>query len=404
MGDEWDGGRHARSDLRRGGSRRPNSLWQRGPFRRGRGGLWETDGSSGGTHELAGTAGLNPFDLTVFGSEVLFASSTGGLWETNGAVGSTPTKIASVTPLDMVVYNGGVLFSGFDGAGVGLWETNGARQHPDGDQRHFGARSSNMTVYNGEVLFNGVDAGPRARVVGVERNQRDGTRPGDRPIQLRNLQRSCAVQRLGFEWPCSVVGDQWPGRRHERSGRRRVRAGLAPFDLTAVVTGFVSNPDLDIILQNTSGQLALWQTDGATLSAAILLGPNPGPSWSEEATGAFFSGDTSDILWQNTSGAVAVWQMQNDALVWADAVANPGPNWHVVGTGDLYNDGHTDVLVRNDNGTVGVWDMNGSTISRAAATLTPARIGRWSGLATFTVTAIPMCWSGTTTARSGSGT
>ena len=96
-----------------------------------------------------------------------------------------------------------------------------------------------------------------------------------------------------------------------------------------------SGPASNIVLQNTGGQLALWQVNGATLSASSLINPNPGPSWSDMGTGGFFSGDSSDILLQNTNGAVAVWQMQNGAFVSGDVVANPGPNWRIAGTGDL---------------------------------------------------------------------
>jgi hypothetical protein len=70
---------------------------------------------------------------------------------------------------------------------------------------------------------------------------------------------------------------------------------------------FVSNPDFDISLQSTSGQLALWQVSGATpgISAAALLDADPGSSWLQMGTGSFFSGvatDASDILLQNTNG------------------------------------------------------------------------------------------------------
>ena len=181
------------------------------------GGLWETDGSSGGTHELAGTAGLNPFDLTVFGSEVLFASSTGGLWETNGAVGSTPTEIARrhAAGHGCLQWRGAIQRLRWR-RGRPVGDERRCRQHPDGDQRHFGAQSSrdDRLQRRGAVQWRGQQR-QRTRVMGVEWNQRNRTRLGDRPLQFRNQQRSCAVQRLGFKWPCSVVGDQRPGRRHE---------------------------------------------------------------------------------------------------------------------------------------------------------------------------------------------
>ena len=322
------------------------------------GGLWETDGSSGGTHELAGTAGLNPFDLTVFGSEVLFASSTGGLWETNGAVGSTPTKIASVTPLDMVVYNGGVLFSGFDGAGVGLWETNGAAgSTPTEISGTSGLDPQAMIVYNGEVLFNGVDSSANGHGLwawnGTSATELvSGIDPSNFAINngvvlFSGLDSNGHAQLLKTNGQVGGTSEVAAG----ASG-----AALAPFDLTAVVTGFVSNPDLDIILQNTSGQLALWQTDGATsrplyCSALTLdlagLKRRPAPS----------SAATPQISCGRTPAA---------------------------------------------RSRYGKCRMMRSC--RPTRLLTQARIGTWSGLATSTTTAIPMCWSGTTTARSGSGT
>jgi hypothetical protein len=110
-----------------------------------------------------------------------------------------------------------------------------------------------------------------------------------------------------------------------------------PAQATSKVAVFVNNPDLDISLQSTSGQLALWQASGSTtpmLSAAALLGSDPGSSWLQVGTGSFFSGgasDASDILLQNTSGSVAVWQMQGATLLSGDVVANPGLSWHVDG-------------------------------------------------------------------------
>ncbi len=100
-------------------------------------GLWVTDGTAANTVELvpgAGPSGLNPYDMTVFGAELLFGATdaTGnvGLWETNGTAGGTHviTNIAS-TPGNLTVLGGKVLFSGVglnDTSGhTGLWVTDG---------------------------------------------------------------------------------------------------------------------------------------------------------------------------------------------------------------------------------------------------------------------------------------
>ena len=62
----------------------------------GRVGLWETNGTAGGTHEIvagANALGLNPNDLTVLGGEALFsgldASGNVGLWKTDGTAAGT---------------------------------------------------------------------------------------------------------------------------------------------------------------------------------------------------------------------------------------------------------------------------------------------------------------------------
>jgi hypothetical protein len=36
----------------------------------------------------------------------------------------------------------------------------------------------------------------------------------------------------------------------------------------------------------------------------------------------------SDILWQNSSGAVAVWEMNGTNAIATTIIANPGPTWH----------------------------------------------------------------------------
>jgi ELWxxDGT repeat protein len=124
-------------------------------------GLWETDGTAAGTHELTGIAlaagtGLDPVGLTVFNGQVLFAGldSSGqfGLWETDGTVAGTheltgiagaQTKGTGLAPSDLTVYNGEVLFRGRDSSGkLGLWETNGSVGQrrgigqPDGGHGH----------------------------------------------------------------------------------------------------------------------------------------------------------------------------------------------------------------------------------------------------------------------------
>ena len=112
-------------------------------------GLWETNGVA--TNEIAVadafSGGLHPQGMTVYNGEVLFngfdASGQAGLWVWNGTsateVGGVPgtpgyTGITGaraptsggLDPTDFTLYNGELLFRGYDSSGnLELWETNG---------------------------------------------------------------------------------------------------------------------------------------------------------------------------------------------------------------------------------------------------------------------------------------
>jgi ELWxxDGT repeat protein/VCBS repeat-containing protein len=156
--------------------------------------LWVTDGTASGTHELTSIVGasrtliedprfngqvpLNVRDwkLTVFNSEVLFngvnTSEQHGLWVTDGTASGTHeiTGIVGanqlgVNPLGITVFNGEALFSGTNASGQrGLWLTDGTAAGTHEITGIVGANQLGlnpvlMTVVGGEVLFNGLDAG-----------------------------------------------------------------------------------------------------------------------------------------------------------------------------------------------------------------------------------------------------
>jgi uncharacterized repeat protein (TIGR03803 family) len=163
-----------------------------------------------------------------------------------------------------------------------------------------------------------------------------------------------------------------------RTITRSVTDGTSPpAQATSSVAVFAGNPDLDIRLQNTKGGMALWQASGATtptLSAAALLGADPGPTWFAKGSGGFFSGgasDASDILLQNANGSVAVWHMQGATLLSGDVVANPGPSWHVESTADFNQDGKSDIVLQNNNGSGAIWNMNGDQMGSSAVVANP---------------------------------
>src|SRR5262249_32822703 len=99
----------------------------------GQHGLWITDGTGGGTHELA--SGVTVNRLTTVGSQAYFKGTVGnrfGLWITDGTAGGTHevavsgASSAGVNPDIMVAFGNKVMFSGVDAAGQhGLWISNG---------------------------------------------------------------------------------------------------------------------------------------------------------------------------------------------------------------------------------------------------------------------------------------
>ncbi len=167
-------------------------------------GLWETDGTASGTHELDGIVGaatagnpriarIVPGDLTVYNGELLFSGKDAhgqtGLWESNGTASGTleltgivgaPTAGQGLDPSYLTVFNGQVLFNGLDSGGqLGLWETDGtvAGTHEltgiaGASTTGIGLYPSDLTVLNGHVLFVWRQTRAANRTMGDRRNSR----------------------------------------------------------------------------------------------------------------------------------------------------------------------------------------------------------------------------------------
>jgi hypothetical protein len=136
------------------------------------------------------------------------------------------------------------------------------------------------------------------------------------------------------------------------------------------------------VLQNSNGQVAIWQMSGTTIDQAVFAqyqgaAANPGTAWQVKGTGDYFGNGDSDIVLQNANGQVAIWEMNGSTIEQAamvqyqGATANPGPGWQVVGTGALSNGGTSDIVLQNSNGMVAVWEMSGATITQATVVSNP---------------------------------
>jgi hypothetical protein len=113
-------------------------------------------------------------------------------------------------------------------------------------------------------------------------------------------------------------------------------------------------------LQNTNGSVAIWEmngVNGTNLTGGAVVA-NPGASWKVVGTGDFNGDSHSDILLQNTNGNVAIWDMNGTNLMSGAVVANPGPSWQALGT-----NGGSDILFQNTSGQTAIWDMTGTNIT-----------------------------------------
>ena len=146
-------------------------------------GLWETDGSVGGTHEilagLGNTGGLDPSNFEVLDGQVLFrgkdASGNSQLWETDGQVGGTTQLVAGINnvsasglaPLDLTTatvnppVTGALLWQNTSGQGS-IWDLSenilvggglvspnpGPSWHAVGTADFFGGGSSDILWQN----------------------------------------------------------------------------------------------------------------------------------------------------------------------------------------------------------------------------------------------------------------
>ena len=201
-------------------------------------GLWVTNGTPPGTHELTGIGGaasnLNPGSLLAFNGELLFggndSSGNSGLWVSNGTSAGTSEISHKVDAADLTLFNSEVLFDGTAlGGSSDLWVTNGTAAGTSDLGSISGANSgglspSYLTVFNNEVLFQGFDAA------------------GNEGLWMTNGT-AAGTSEIGGSGGSGIIGAN--------------RFGFSPSYMT------VFNSEVHFLGVNTSGQLGLWVTNGA---------------------------------------------------------------------------------------------------------------------------------------------
>ncbi len=142
----------------------------------------------------------------------------------------------------------------------------------------------------------------------------------------------------------------------------------------ASTSDFDGNGSTDVLWRQSSGALALWSMNGSTVTSsnAVTSQGNavaPDASWSVAGTGDFGGDGKADILWRQSSGALALWQMNGASISSSNAVTYqgnavaPDASWSVAGVADFNGDAKADLLWRNANGALALWQMDGATLS-----------------------------------------
>jgi ELWxxDGT repeat protein len=304
-------------------------------------GLWVSDGTATGTHEITGTSGLDPDGMVALNGKVLFRGNA-GLWVTDGTSAGTHelTNIAGalnggsgINPVQPTVSNGIALFQGLDAAGnKGLWVTDGTA-----------AGTHELTV-------NGANSN------------------GLNPFNLLNLSRSITLDDFtgsgtsDIAWFNGTSGDvdEW----QISNGKWAASVGIGSHPGSgwqiAGIQDFNGDGTSDVLWFNPgSGQTDIWELSSGKWSASVSPGTHP-TGYQVAGVADFTGSGTSDILWLNpTTGDVDEWLINN--AKWAGSVdigSHPGGGWQIGGVGDFNGDGTSDVFWYNQaSGQSDVWEL-----------------------------------------------
>jgi ELWxxDGT repeat protein len=381
-------------------------------------GLWMTDGTGAGTHEIApstitgASLQFDPDSFIVYQGKVYFAAENnttdtgdgGNLWVTDGtAAGTTQIHAATEnshgffsagnarTNPSFTIVDGTLLFRGFDSNGVlGTWAFNGSGSPVEintvneGSQSvipspdlvtfraptandYFGDSTSDLALAGpGGLIGWDVQSGTFSRVSTIGNPGGFSAVHGIDPIH----------EALAGDFNGDGTGDillrDGSGNLVDWTMHNGVLMGggfignPTTFGYSVVGTGdFNGDGVSDILIQDGSGNLADWIVKSGVGSSANVIGNPAAFGYHAVATGDFNGDGTTDVLLENSSGTLAEWVMQNGAAVSANVIGNPTAfGFSLIGTGDFNGDGTTDLLLGNSNGTIGDWMMqNGQAVS-----------------------------------------
>jgi hypothetical protein len=140
----------------------------------------------------------------------------------------------------------------------------------------------------------------------------------------------------------------------------------------------------DLLWRDSSGNLAVWLMNQATVISSAALGNVPS-TWSIVGQRDFNGDGMTDLLWRDTAGDTAIWFMNGTQVLSSAGIPSPDPSWSVVGTGDFNGDGMGDILWEDTSGHLSLWLMNGATplaiagLGTVPLTLSVAGVGDFNG-------------------------
>jgi microcystin-dependent protein len=116
--------------------------------------------------------------------------------------------------------------------------------------------------------------------------------------------------------------------------------------------------EASILWRSANGDTALWNPNGSGGFTFQDLGV-VGTAWQVAGTGAF-NGHGEGILWRNANGDAALWNPNGSGGFAFQDLGVVGGDWQIAGTGDFTGTGETSIVWRNPNGDTELWNPNGS--------------------------------------------
>ena len=155
---------------------------------------------------------------------------------------------------------------------------------------------------------------------------------------------------------------------------------------------------VDLVFQNTAGQLYAWFLDGTggTIDPVVgtgrigvgYLSSAALGDWRVVACADINNDGKADLIFQNTAGQVYAWFLDGTGQT-VNTTTGAGRlgtkfltsgglgDWRIVATADVNSDGFPDLVFQNNAGQVVVWTMDGSGNTLSRAFLYSSALGPW---------------------------